>query len=211
MVGSNSKEDRRVLEMGAQVLKRKEGYVDDGRRVLHSVHVLSTKYFQGEGLEELTNRFIETVCAVLDRDFAGRDGDKGVDGEGWRELDLFKYTKKTWTYASIVALFGTHIYEIWPRVGEWLWEFDEVLQTLLMDLPEVLNRRACKLRNEGLEMFQKWEEDAEAAEERGEINGEEMWNKYWGHRYCRERSRVEKTDALEARTRAAMMLGVIWG
>ncbi|KAL2008818.1 hypothetical protein VTN00DRAFT_7012 [Thermoascus crustaceus] len=223
--------------MGAQVVnnyhndkkKKKKGpdggEDDDGRRILHDLHTLASIHLSGEALDELTKRFIETLCEDIDRRFPPRDNkdddDDGDDNE-WEILDLCTYVKSTWTHASITALFGSSIHTLWPDIDTWLWDFDAHFQKIVSRMPRFLFPRAYALRDEGLRMCMFWEEEALRAEKEGMIssykkiegdneNDGALWDPYWGHRYTRLRAKRMMENGISARGRAGNAISLLWG
>jgi hypothetical protein len=206
LLGAN-KQDLEVLKMGAQVAKRDKDYKDDGRRVLYELHKMSTPYLTGDSLEKLTNLFIETLCGDIDARFP----ENVEERYEWETLDLCEYVKSTWTHASITALFGTHIFEIWPDIGRWLWEFDQHFQALLTKMPRFVIPKSYALRDEGQKMCEKWEADAIKAEEEGKIGNDPDWDPYWGLRFVRLRAHMLRKADMSTLSRAGNMMAFLWG
>jgi ATP-binding cassette subfamily D (ALD) long-chain fatty acid import protein len=206
ILGAN-KQDLEILEMGAQVVSSKPNSKDDGRRVLNDLHQMSPGFLTGQSLDKLTEVFLDVLCKDIDLRFPP-DQAKSYE---WETLDLDKYIRETRAHASIVALFGTHIYEIWPTVGEWVWEFDEYFQSLFTELPRFLNPKAFALLDEGQEMCEKWEADAIQAGKEGKIEEDPDWDPYWGLRFTRVRSAVLRENGLSTKFRAGNGLAFLWG
>lgn len=237
-----SREDVRIARMGAQVInhnnnnnKKKKNRNkkdddddddDDGCRILHDLYTLASIHLSGEALEELTNRFIETLCEDIDRRFPPRKNDQNHDDGGWETIDLPSYIKSTWTHASITALFGSHIHSLWPDIGTWLWDFDAHFQKIVARMPRFLFPGAYALRDEGQRMCMLWEEEALRAEREGEISSSSsykniegddgngngaLWDPYWGHRYTRLRAKRMMENGISARGRAGNAISLLWG
>ncbi|RDW62298.1 cytochrome P450-13 [Coleophoma cylindrospora] len=206
IMGAN-RSDLEILEMGAQVEKRTPGFKDDGRRVLYDLHRMSGPALTGESLDRLTSLFIDTICREIDTTFPEND----AASYEWVRMDLGEFVKKTWTRASIVALFGSHIFTIWPRIEDWLWEFDEHFQSLLTKMPRFMLPKAWALRDEAWEFLEKWEDEALAAEKRGEIKETDDWDPYWGLQWVAVRAKYLIKQGISAKARAGNESVFLWG
>ncbi|TVY84462.1 Cholesterol 7-alpha-monooxygenase [Lachnellula suecica] len=202
-----SKKDLEILEMGAQVVFRRPGIKDDGRRILHDLHQLSPGFLQGKSLDKLTDVFLDVLCEDIDKRFPPSE-EKSYE---WEAMNLGNYIKETRAHASIVALLGTHIYDIWPGVNEWVWKFDEHFQSLFTEMPQFLNPKAHKLLEEGQQMCEKWEQDALKAGEEGRIEEDPEWDPYWGLRFSRVRSEMLRDNGLSTKFRAGNGVAFLWG
>lgn len=202
-----SKEDLEILQMGAQIPNPKPNAKDDGRRVFFDLHKMSPQHLTGEPLNKLTNLFIDALCKVIDRKFPEDD----ASSYEWQQVDLCDYIKSSWTEASIISLFGTHIFEIWPNLEEWLWKFDKHLNSLLTKMPRFVIPEAYALREEGQQKCEQWEADAIAAEESGRFGEDPDWDPYWGLRFTRVRANYLRKSGLSTKSRAGNTLAFIWG
>jgi len=192
--------------MGAQVVSPKPSAKDDGRRVLHDLHQMSPGFLTGKSLDKLTEVFLEVLCDDIDKRFPAGE-EKSYD---WETLDLNEYIKETRVHASIIALFGTHIYEVWPNINKWVWDFDEHFQSLFTQMPRFLNPKAFALLDEGQAMCEKWEADAMRAGEEGKIEKDPDWDPYWGLRFTRVRSALLRDNGLSAKFRGGNESVFLW-
>lgn len=58
-----------MLQIGAQVISRKNNYKDDGSRVLLEIHNTILPHLRGEPLESATAIFVEALCDCVDERF----------------------------------------------------------------------------------------------------------------------------------------------
>lgn len=200
-----TKEDVQIAKIGAPDLQNDPGIKDDGRHVLHDLHVVANVHLMGDGLKEATDRFIKTLCDDLEKRFPLHGSNE------WETLDLCDFVKRIWTHASITALFGTHIYEVWPDVDTWVWDFDRQAQKFMTKLPRFLIPQAYAVRDEGLKRFELWEADALRAQAEGRIGGDPAWDPYWGHRHVRLRAKTLADSGISARGRAGVEIAFLWG
>ncbi|CAI7573402.1 unnamed protein product [Penicillium glandicola] len=201
MVGCTEK-DIQIARIGAQTVIRDPRSIDDGRRVLHGLHVLADEHLSGESLDELTSRFIDMLSTELDTRFP-----PGPMAE-WQTFDLAEYVKAAWTHASITALYGSHIYTIWPDIDTWLWEFDQGIQSIITKMPRFLFPKPYTVLEQGLRMFEAWET---AAVQHSGFDAEAIWEPFWGHRHTRLRNKHLLDSGLSARGRAANNISLLWG
>lgn len=195
--------------MGAQLVRKDPGLKEDGRRYFHDLHILTKHLLSGDALDELTNRFIETLCNDIDKRFPiSRD-----DQHEWETIDLCELVKSLWTHASIEALIGTNVYSIWPDIDHWLWEFDATFPQIIAQYPRLLFPKPYKVREEGIKMLQQWEEEAWKAEAEGKIetHPDHLWDPYWGHAYSRQTRKYNAKNGMSARGRAGSTISIIWG
>ncbi|KAL3422685.1 Cholesterol 7-alpha-monooxygenase 3 [Phlyctema vagabunda] len=206
-----TREDLQILEMGAQVERKTAGFIeDDGRRVLYDLHCMSGPALTGPSLDSLTALFIETICGEIDKRFPARSDAADGDSE-WEELDLGEFVKTIWTRASITALFGSHIFTIWPEIERWLWEFDEHFQSLLTKMPRFVLPKAYALLDEAQEKCARWESDALDAEKKGSIDHDPAWDPYWGLRFVGERAKYLIKSGISEKARAGNTAVFLWG
>ncbi|CAG8977986.1 hypothetical protein HYALB_00001868 [Hymenoscyphus albidus] len=206
ILGANKK-DMKILSNGAQTLTPTPKDQDSGQRVIHDLHNMTPQHLTGVSLDKLTNMFIDVICKDIDEQFPE---DKKESYE-WETLDLCEFVKKTWCHASITALFGTHIYEIWPGIDAWLWKFDKHFQSLFTEMPRIVIPTAFALLDEGQEMCEKWESDAIKAGEEGKMESDPDWDEYWGLRFVRLRNEFLRKEGLSAKFRAGNQCAFLWG
>ncbi|KAF4624268.1 hypothetical protein G7Y89_g13905 [Cudoniella acicularis] len=206
ILGANKKDMER-LEMGAQVVSKKPNAPDDGSRIIHDLHRMTPQYLTGQSLDKLTAMFIDVICSDIAKKFPP-DQESSYE---WQTLDLCEFVKETWAHASITALFGTHIYEIWPRIDQWLWKFDKHFQSLFTQMPRFVIPTAFALLDEGQEMCEKWESDALQAEKEGKIADDADWDPYWGLKFVRVRSQLLRQNGLSTKFRAGNQVVFLWG
>ncbi|EHK98413.1 putative Cholesterol 7-alpha-monooxygenase [Glarea lozoyensis 74030] len=206
ILGAN-KQDMKKLTEGAQVVSPAPAAEDSGSRILHDLHALTPQHLTGKSLDRLTDYFINVICADIDKRFPKKDD----ENYAWETMDLCEFVKSTWCHASITALFGTNIYEIWPGIEKWLWAFDKEFQKMFTQMPRAVMPKPYALLDEGQEMCEKWEAEALAAEERGEIGGDPDWDKYWGLRFVRLRDEYLRKSGLSTKFRAGNQVVFIWG
>lgn len=193
--------------MGAQVVTKKTNANDDGRRLIHDLHKMTPQYLSGDSLDKLTTMFMDILNDDIDKKFPA-DQESSFE---WQTLDLCEYVKQVWSHASITALFGTHIYEIWPDIDTWLWDFDKHFQSLFTQMPRFVLPKAYALLDRGQELSEKWEADAMQAEKDGEIIGDPDWDPYWGLRFVRLRNELLRRDGIETKLRAGNHVVFLWG
>ena len=202
-----SKEDLKVLEMGAQTVKKNPQIIDDGRRVLYGLHSLLTPHLTGDSLNTLTNLFIQTLCDDIDKKFPPNK-DSSYE---WQTLNLCDFVKDSWTHASITGLYGSHIYSIWPDVETWLWDFDQHFQKIIAKIPRLMAPKAYALRDKGKAMFVLWEQEALKAEAEGKIVKDADWDPYWGLRFSRVRVKHLTKNEISPGGRAGNGIAFMWG
>lgn len=206
ILGANKK-DMKILSTGAQTLVPTPKDQDSGQRVIHDLHKMTPQHLTGSSLGRLTNMFIDVICKDIDKEFP-EEKDSSYE---WRTLDLCEFVKQTWCHASITALFGTHIYEIWPEIDAWLWKFDKHFQSLFTEMPRFVIPKAFALLDEGQEMCEKWESDAIKAGKEGKMDADPDWDEYWGLRFVRLRNELLRKEGLSAKFRAGNQCVFLWG
>ncbi|KAH8595882.1 cytochrome P450 [Bisporella sp. PMI_857] len=169
-------------------------------------------YLQGKHLDVIMDVFVSSLRASLLAEFK--------EGEDWKELDLRELTKKHFTLAGLETQFGSRFVERnGERLVDWLWEFDSQFTFLMAGLPDFINRKAARGRDEGLRMLVDWERIA-SSPERDEKNdmgetkadGEEIGrDEYWGSYFHKERHRLGVEAGMSERGRAALQLAFLWG
>ena len=202
-----TKEDLRIISMGAQTAKPITNLGDDGRRIIHDLHKMTPQYLTGKPLDSLTDLFIQTLCADIDSKFPINV----LTSYEWQTLDILAYVKTTWAHASITALFGSNIYTIWPEIEKWLWLFDEHFQSLFTKLPRFLLPLAWALRDEGWEKCAQWEREARKSEANKLFGEDPDWDPYWGLRFVRKRATYLKESGISDKARAGNQMVFIWG
>jgi hypothetical protein len=206
ILGAN-KQDLKKLTQGAQVINPVPETEDTGTRILHDLHAMTPQHLTGKSLDRLTDMFIDSICADIDKRFP-KDDEKSYE---WETMDICEFVKSTWCHASITALFGTNMYRIWPGIEKWLWAFDKEFQKLFTKMPRAVMPKPYELLEEGQKMCEKWEADAMAAEQRGDIGGDPDWDEYWGLRFVRLRTELLQTSGLSTKFRAGNQVVFIWG
>ena len=202
-----SEKDLEIIGIGAQTVKENPKIKDDGRRVLNDLHSLSTLHLTGDSLETLTNLFIQILCEDIDKRFPpGKDS-----SYEWQTLDLCNFVKDTWTHASIIGLYGSHIYSIWPDVETWLWGFDQHFQKIMTKIPRLMAPKAYALRDEAKKMFALWEQEALRAEAEGKIENDPDWDPYWGLRFTRARTKYLTESGISTGGRTGDLMAFMWG
>ncbi|KAH8693908.1 cytochrome P450 [Talaromyces proteolyticus] len=205
-----TKNDLEIAQNGARLVKTDPNVVVDGTHFMHGFHIMTKNHLSGEFLEELTRRFIETLCKEIDRNFPISKNGKPE----WRTMDLCHLIKSLWTHASIEALMGTNIYTFWPEIDDWIWEFDSTFPMIIAQYPSLLFPKPYKVREEGIRKLIDWERMAREAEEEGKIKSDDpnrLWDPYWGHAYSREASKFYAKFGVSERGRAGNKMGIIWG
>ncbi|KAH6676565.1 putative cholesterol 7-alpha-monooxygenase [Halenospora varia] len=206
ILGANKK-DLRTIETGAQVVNPKPNLDDNGNRIIHDLHKMTPQYLTGQSLDRLTDMFVEVICKDIDTKFPEGE-EKSYE---WQTMDLNEFVKDTWAHASITALFGSHVYDIWPEINAWLWKFDKHFQSMFTGMPRFVIPTAFALLDEGQEMCERWETDALQAEKEGKIGGERDWDEYWGLKFVRVRNELLRENNLSAKFRAGNMVVFLWG
>lgn len=206
ILGANKK-DLRTIETGAQVVNPKPNLDDNGNRIIHDLHKMTPQYLTGRSLDRLTDMFVEVICKDIDTKFPEGE-EKSYE---WQTMDLNEFVKDTWAHASITALFGSHVYNIWPEINAWLWKFDKHFQSMFTGMPRFVIPTAFALLDEGQEMCERWETDALQAEKEGKIGGERDWDEYWGLKFVRVRNELLRENNLSAKFRAGNMVVFLWG
>jgi hypothetical protein len=201
-----SKKDLELLGMGAQTVKEDPKIKDDGQCVLNDLHSLSTLHLAGDSLETLTNRFIQILCEDIDKRFPP-DKDSSYE---WQTLNVCSFVKATWTHASIIGFYGSHIYSIWPDVETWLWDFDHHFQKIITKMPRLVAPKAYALRDEAKEMFTLWEQEARKAEAEGKIENDPDWDPYWGLRFSRVRIEYLTKCGIGVGGRTGDLMAFMW-
>jgi len=202
-----TKEDLRIISMGAQSAKPVPNLNDDGRRVIHDLHKMTPQYLTGKPLDKLTDLFIDVLCADIDSRFPVDD----PASYEWQTMDILANVKTIWAHASITALFGSNIYTIWPGIEKWLWSFDEHFQSLLTKLPRFMLPLAWALRDEGWEKCAQWEREAREAEAEKRFGEDPDWDPYWGLRFVRHRATYLRDSGISDKARAGNQMVFIWG
>jgi hypothetical protein len=201
-----SEEDLDIAEIGAQTVEKNLKIKDDGRRILHDLHAVANHHLSGNPLEVITNRFIDTLCDDIDKRFPPREH----GSYEWETLDLCEFVKHVWTHASITALYGSHIYSVWPGIETWLWDFDQRFQQIIKGVPRFMAPKAYTLRDEGNKMFQLWESEATKAENEGKIGNDPDWDTYWGLRYARAIVDILIKQGISPQGRGGLMMATMW-
>ncbi|PGG99271.1 hypothetical protein AJ79_08608 [Helicocarpus griseus UAMH5409] len=200
--------DLDIIAIGTHGVARAPGYQDDGRRVHFDLHQLFPMLLEGPNLATMISKFMNALTADLNNEFPK---DQDASGE-WVTLDICDFVKKRMTLASITSLFGSHLRKIWPRIYEDFWEFDEVVQLLLLDLPHVLLPTAAARRKKMLNRLLHWREEACKHKSFEEIQEEDPdWDKYWGARLVRMSHSVLLKNGISVEGQEVFSLGILWG
>jgi hypothetical protein len=202
-----TKQGMEILEIGSQVISRKKDYKDDGRRVLLELHNTLVPHLSGESLESSTAIFVKVLCEYIDEQFPANK-ESSYD---WETVEFCEFIISTWTHASTVALFGTHVYTIWPDVEEWIWRFDKHVKPLFTRMPRIFIPKAYAVRDEALKLRELWESDAEKAHADGKSTEDAQWDPYLGQRSWRARAALFKRNGLSPQARAASHVEFLWG
>ncbi|PGH12922.1 hypothetical protein AJ80_06527 [Polytolypa hystricis UAMH7299] len=204
----SSKHDLDILKMGTRGVKHGPDYHDDGKRLAWELHAQLPLHLEGPNLVCMVSKFVETLYANLDKEFPKGQGASGQ----WVTLDLCEFVKRHMTMASIPSLYGSRIVDMWPRLYEDFWEFDAVMQILLLDLPDVLLPTAAARRKLMLQKLIEWEDQASKYKSIEEIEAEDPdWDEYWGARLLRARYRAAAKNGISKAGRGPFQLGLIWG
>ncbi|KAG9238530.1 putative cholesterol 7-alpha-monooxygenase [Amylocarpus encephaloides] len=204
ILGANKK-DMEILAAGAQLLEPAP-LEETAMPLIHELHKLTPQHLTGEPLDKLTEMFIDTICSDIDKRFSP-DQESSYE---WETIDICVFVKSTWCHASISALFGSHMYEIWPGIEAWLWEFDKHFQTMFTGMPRFIIPKPYALLDEGQKMSAKWEADAMEASER-DPDPDRYWDKHWGVRFVKLRNELLRNKGLSTKFRAGNHVAFLWG
>jgi hypothetical protein len=205
-----TRSDLKVLNRGANVITSNKDVESKGKEgFLWGLHHLSTSAFRGEGLDAMTEVFINQLRDRIETCFPSQSH----TSYEWKEMELVSFIVRLWTLSSIASLFGTGILK---REGEdwiidWLWGLDPSFTNLLTLLPDFMLKDAARRRDEGLEMMIRWERHAKASGrwEKERTAGE--WDEELGLKFCKDRTVLGETEGLSERGRAATQVALIWG
>ena len=201
----STKEDLKIIANGAKVGNKDKDYVEDGSKLILDLHHLAIKHFTGDSLQTITGKFIEGLAARIDVRFSVEE----ESSYEWQELELTEFVKVLWTQAAIPALFGTNMTKQWPDCVEWFWKFDKNIQKFIAELPRFLFSEAYAIKEEGIDHFIKWEE--QAWEHSAEGGGDPDWDEYRGLKFCRMRAKCFVDAGITKRGRAVQGLSFLWG
>ncbi|RDW71044.1 hypothetical protein BP6252_07607 [Coleophoma cylindrospora] len=202
------KDDMKLIEHRAPdfALSPNSKMRSDRSEILDRVHRLTSENLQSKSLDCITEVFLETLTQRIDHLFP-----EGQDASyQWEEVELMDFVKEHWTVATTISLFGSKLYEAWPDLDRWIWEFDPNVDLLLTRLPFVFPK-ARRMREEGLEKMERWEADAMKADQEGLIPDGAEWTPYWGVNFMKTRAKILDEYGLSSRGKATFPLSLFWG
>ncbi|KAK2742466.1 hypothetical protein FQN57_005357 [Myotisia sp. PD_48] len=183
--------------------------IDDGTRINDEFRVGTPKFLGGANLAAMMAKFDNKLRHNIEHEFPKNK--EGTPGE-WQVVDFCEMAKRHFTLASIPSLFGSRIMEVWPRVYEDLWEFDDHIFTLALSLPRLLNWKAWTARQRCLDGLVAWEQAAVKGYPIEKAVSEDCdWDEFWGTRIIRARHMTMMKNKISPPGRASMHLGLLWG
>lgn len=176
--------------------------VDPEDRVFHIKHKMVSGYLSGQSLQGITLRFQQNLARLIEEDTS-----VGVD---WVELpDLQKYVERLVMSAAVQSMFGTYILSLNPTLIEDFFAFSAKVGPLFLAIPRWLDPKAHRLRAKVLNAVIRWQKYAHEHTDCSEDNVE--WEPYLGCKFSRARqSQFQKWDQMDAASKAAEDLGIIW-
>ena len=201
-----TKADMKLLEVGMTIDSKPDE--NEGPGIMNELHTISVSLLHGQALNHMTGIFNDFMFRGIDKKFP-------AEQEGsyeWREVDICEFVKEAWSSATVATIFGSHISELWPRVNDWLWDFDENILLLFTQLPRFLIPKSFAFREEGLLKVQEWEQNALKAYADGSVQEKDPeWDPYWGLRFLRVRAKLAQDAGVSTRGRAALQMAFLWG
>ncbi|KAL3425233.1 Cholesterol 7-alpha-monooxygenase 4 [Phlyctema vagabunda] len=203
--GCNSN-DMKILEEGTLASPQKVNPNQQTRPgILTQFHRMTAEHLMGDSLHRMTSIFVEYLASGISEMFPEND----ENSFEWQDIELVDFVKKQWTKASIISMFGTNIFKVWPEIDEWIWRFDPQVTPLMTKLPKVIYPHAHQLREEGLNRFIAWER--EAKENYSFTDERADWDVFWGLKFLKMRAALAEEYGLSERGRAAIQLSLFWG
>lgn len=139
-----------------------------------------------------------------------------AEAGGRRQVDLYAWLKSVQFDASVTALMGEHVLEVYPTFGEDFAAFDQGFLDLLFGFSRMLKPNAFAARDRALAGCTRWIETVDRITGGAIVDprapGADMaWEPHWGSRCFRAREELWKKLGMSSRGRAAIELGFVFG
>ena len=144
----------------------------------------------------MTNKFME---CLLEKTMSG----PGIGQE--HEVELYAWMKDILFYASINAVFGTKLLDMFPDLGKDFWIWEKNLLTLLVGTPRILARSAYAARESMLAQLEAWLRVGYKHTEKEDL-GNTDWEPYFGAKVMRKRHDYYNQQGLNLRSQAGKEL-----
>ncbi|KAL8880152.1 MAG: hypothetical protein Q9192_008081, partial [Flavoplaca navasiana] len=171
-------------------------------RVDYLMHTFITQFMSGPSLGPLADRFTSNLMGRL----AGED----ISGQ-WKEYtDLYVFVRDHMFHASVVAMFGEHLFKTNENFCNDFWQFEGSVPELAKGLPRWLNRNAITARERCLATVQHWGADLKSQDcEFGSRN--RVYDPVFGSEIVQKRHEAfSKMVTMSPRAIACEDLGLIW-
>ena len=170
--------------------------------------------------EEIWHEYLlKSECInELTAEFASRLGssmknDDSVDGEEAVELGITEWLRPQMFNASVTALLGSRLLEVYPGLTSDFWDYDRGMLALFFGIPTVLIPKEKKALDTCMDGMVRWQnlmqEECKGTplDPRGEVG----WEPIWGSRVNRARQLFYEEQDLIPYTKAAGDLGFVFG
>lgn len=129
----------------------------------------------------------------------------------WVTVRLYEFLRYQMAEAATVALAGKKLFEVNPNFLDGLWDLDEIALRLVWGLPNWLDPKPARVREEFNIMGQKYLESAFASFDWNSPAADADWEPIFGSRLNREHERWTKEVGLSLQSRGGMFVFNIFG
>ena len=171
----------------------------------HHEHEMNSQYLtKHERVNELTSGFTRVLDEVTAKDA------ENLAGMG--EFGLYDWLQQRMFTASVTALMGDKLPEMFPDFGDAFKQFDSDFLSFFFGLPKVMMGDALKNRTRIFDKLEEWAKEMHVLSGGAPIDPEgPAWEPLMGSRLNRARQLDYKKRKLNTRSAACFDLGIVFG
>lgn len=153
--------------------------------------------------------YTNSLAQSFNRFFSERLDEEHI-GE-WSTVQLFDVLKKKMGESAIISLFGTKIVDINPGFVEAYWKFDDIAGPLVWGMPNFLQRKSIKIRDNLHRMTRNHIDSAWRHFDWNGSDSESTWDPHFGTRLSRECAKWLREGGFSNQAAAGHTLASLFG
>lgn len=162
------------------------------------------KLLRADAVNEITAEFVKSLERFVSSELV-------QEGETL-ETGLYSWLRRPLFEASVYALMGSRLLEIYPDLEHDFFKFDVIMLSLFFGLPKALVPNSFRIRDKALHGILKFHE---IMEKEGSLpldpDGKIAWEPNWGNRLNRARQVFYRNVGLTESGKASLDLGILFG
>jgi len=164
----------------------------------------SDKLLRAEGVNELTSVFMSVFSERLTYEIPTPGQTQEVGLYVWLQAHVFK--------ASVNALMGSRLLELYPTLEHDFFSFDRYMMTMFFGIPNFIAPQAYRVRTKTLDGIVQWHNKLQEEGNGTPVDpdGDVKWEPNYGSRMNRARQVFYKTIGLSIKGKASFDLGIMF-